>query len=158
MALRAIVSKHEDTLRKKCRPVEIFDQKLHTLLDDMAETMYAANGLGLAAPQVGILRRVFIMDVGDELIEAINPTIYGTSGKNRDVEGCLSCPDEWGYVTRPLNCTLKAQDRNGNWFIKDLTEMACRCACHESDHLDGKLFLDIVEEMVNPDEMKRRRK
>jgi peptide deformylase len=152
MALRAILSKNEDILRKKCKKVEVFDQKLWTLLDDMAETMRAANGLGLAAPQVGILRRVFVMDTGDGLIEAINPIITDTSGSQRDVEGCLSCPEEWGYVTRPMNCKLKAQDRNGNWFEKDLTGMACRCACHESDHLDGKLFIDIVEEMVKIEE------
>jgi peptide deformylase len=152
MALRAILSKNEDILRKKCKKVEVFDQKLWTLLDDMAETMRAANGLGLAAPQVGILRRVFVMDTGDGLIEAINPIITDTSGSQRDVEGCLSCPEEWGYVTRPMNCKLKAQDRNGNWFEKDLTGMGCRCACHESDHLDGKLFIDIVEEMVKIEE------
>lgn len=152
MALRAIVSKSEDVLRKKCKTVEVFDQKLWTLLDDMSETMKAANGLGLAAPQVGFLKRLFIMDVGDGLVEAINPTISNTSGSQRDVEGCLSCPNEWGYVTRPMNCKLKAQDRNGNWFEMDLTAMACRCACHETDHLDGKLFLDIVEEMVEIEE------
>lgn len=152
MALRAIISKKEDTLRKKCKPVEVFDKKLWTLLDDMAETLYASHGYGLAAPQVGIIRRIFVMDVGDGLIEAINPVVLKTSGEQRDVEGCLSCPGEWGYVTRPLNCTLKAQDRNGNWFEKELTEMGCRCTCHENDHLDGKLFLDIVEEMVEIDE------
>ena len=152
MALRAIVSKSEDVLRKKCKTVEVFDQKLWTLLDDMSETMKAANGLGLAAPQVGFLKRLFIMDVGDGLVEAINPIISNTSGSQRDVEGCLSCPNEWGYVTRPMNCKLKAQDRNGNWFEMDLTAMACRCACHETDHLDGRLFLDIVEEMVEIEE------
>lgn len=148
MALRAIVNKSEDTLRKKCKPVEAFDKKLWTLLDDMAETMYAANGLGLAAPQVGILRRVAVIDVGEGLIELINPEIINTSGEQRDVEGCLSCPDEYGFVTRPMDCTIKAQDRNGNWYEKDVSGLFCRCACHETDHLDGQLFLDIVEEMV----------
>ncbi len=152
MALRAIVSKNEDVLRKKCKTVEVFDQKLWTLLDDMAETLKAANGVGLAAPQVGFLRRVFIMDVGDGVVEAINPTISNTSGSQRDIEGCLSCPNEWGYVTRPMNCHLKAQNRNGEWFEMDLTEMGCRCACHETDHLEGRLFLDIVEEMVEIEE------
>lgn len=149
MALRAIVNKKEPVMRKKCKPVTEFNEKLWILLDDMKETMYQANGLGLAGPQVGMLRRVFVMDIGEGVIEAINPEILNTSGKQRDAEGCLSCPGEYGYVTRPLNCTLKAQDRNGNWFEKDLTELACRCACHEADHLDGKLFLDIVEEMVD---------
>ena len=148
MALRAIVNKSEDTLRKKCKPVEAFDKKLWTLLDDMAETMYAANGLGLAAPQVGILRRVAVIDVGEGLIELINPEIINTSGEQRDVEGCLSCPDEYGFVTRPMDCTIKAQDRNGNWYEKDVSGLFCRCACHETDHLDGQLFLDIVEEMI----------
>ena len=123
MALRAIVTKNQDIIRKKCKPVEIFDQKLWTLLDDMAETMYVSNGYGLAAPQVGIIRRLFIMDVGDGLIEAINPTVYNTSGEQRDPEGCLSCPGEYGYVTRPMNCTLKAQDRNGNWSENELNEL-----------------------------------
>lgn len=152
MALRAIVSKNEEVLRKKCKTVEVFDKKLWVLLDDMAETLKAANGFGLAAPQVGILRRIFIMDVGDGLVEAINPTISDTSGSQRDVEGCLSCPNEWGYVTRPMNCKLKAQNRNGEWFEMNLTAMACRCACHETDHLNGRLFLDIVEEMVEVEE------
>ncbi len=152
MALRAIVNKSEEILRKKCKPVTEFNEKLWTLLDDMKETLYKANGLGLAAPQVGMLRRVFVMDTGEGFIEAINPEISETSGSQRDPEGCLSCPGEYGYVTRPLNCKLKAQDRNGNWFEKDLTAMGCRCACHETDHLDGVLFLDKVEEMVDMDE------
>lgn len=152
MALRAIVNKTQPVLRKKCKPVTEFNEKLWTLLDDMAETMYQADGLGLAAPQVGILRRCVIMDTGDGKIEAINPVILNTSGSQRDPEGCLSCPGEYGYVTRPLKCTLKAQDRNGNWFEKELTELACRCACHEADHLEGILFLDKVEEMVDIEE------
>lgn len=152
MALRAIVSKNEEILHKKCKPVTSFDEKLWTLLDDMADTMYEANGLGLAGPQVGFLRRIFIMDTGEGLIEAVNPEITNTSGSQRDPEGCLSCPGEYGYVTRPLNCTLKAQDRNGKWFEKDLSQLACRCACHETDHLNGIIFLDIVEEMLEPTE------
>lgn len=152
MALRPIVSKKEDTLRKKCKPVEVFDKKLWTLLDDMAQTMKAANGFGLAAPQVGILRRVIVMDVGEGLVEAVNPVLFNLSGEQRGPEGCLSCPGEYGYVTRPMNCTIKAQDRKGKWFEKDLTGIFCRCACHETDHLDGKLFLDIVEEMLEPED------
>ena len=152
MALRAIVSKKEDTLRKICKPVENFDKKLWVLLDDMAETMYASKGYGLAAPQVGMLRRAVTIDVGEGLIELINPEIIGADGEQRDIEGCLSCPGEWGFVTRPLNCTVKAQDRNGNWFEKELTGLFCRCACHEADHLEGKLFIDIADEMVELEE------
>lgn len=152
MALRSIVINPAPVLRKKCKPVTEFNERLWSLLDDMSETMYKDNGFGLAAPQVGILRRCVIMDTGDGKIEAINPVILNTSGSQRDPEGCLSCPGEYGYVTRPLNCTLKAQDRNGDWFEKDLTELACRCACHEADHLEGILFLDIVEEMIDTEE------
>ena len=148
MALRAIVSKKEDTLRKICKPVENFDKKLWVLLDDMAETMYASKGYGLAAPQVGMLRRAVTIDVGEGLIELINPEIIGADGEQRDIEGCLSCPGVWGFVTRPLNCTVKAQDRNGNRVVKVLSGLICRCACHETVHLVGKLFIDIAVEMV----------
>lgn len=152
MALRTIVLKNEDLIRKKCKLVENFDQKLWTLLDDMAETMYESRGYGLAAPQIGILRRIAVIDVGEGKIELINPVIVKSSGTQRDVEGCLSCPGEFGFVTRPLNCTVKAQDRHGDFYEKDLSALFCRCACHEIDHLDGKLFLDIVEEMVEFEE------
>ena len=148
MAIRNIVKKGDETLRKVCRPVEKFDEKLGILLDDMKDTLKKANGLGLAAPQVGILRRLAIVDTGEEILELMNPEIIKKSGKQRDIEGCLSCPDEWGYVTRPLKCTVKAQDRNGNFYEKELSEMACRCACHEIDHLNGQLFVDIADEMV----------
>ncbi len=153
MALRAIVTKNDDLIRKVCRPVEKFDEKLWTLLDDMAQTMYQANGYGLAAPQVGKLRRLAVIDVGEGLIELINPVITEISDETqRGPEGCLSCPGEYGYVTRPLRCKVKAQDRNGNWFEKELSELFCRCACHELDHLDGRLFLDIVDEMLELDD------
>ena len=116
----------------------------------MAETLYHAQGLGLAAPQVGIRRRIAVIDVGDEngLIELINPVILKSSGKQRDVEGCLSCPEQWGYVVRPNKCTVKAQNRNGEFFELHLEGLGCRCACHEIDHLDGKLFLELVDEFV----------
>ena len=148
MAIRKILTKEDEVLNKVCKPVEKFDKKLWQLLDDMADTLYKVRGVGLAAPQIGILRRVAIVDVGDGLIELINPTITNTSGEQRAVEGCLSCPEQWGYVTRPMNCTLKAQDRNGEFYEMDLTEMACRCACHEVDHLDGNLFLRLVDEFI----------
>lgn len=149
MAIRKILTKEDEVLNKVCKPVEKFDKKLWQLLDDMADTLYKVRGVGLAAPQIGILRRVAIVDVGDGLIELINPTITNTSGEQRAVEGCLSCPEQWGYVTRPMNCTLKAQDRNGELYEMDLTEMACRCACHEVDHLDGNLFLRLVDEFID---------
>ena len=149
MAIRNVYTKDDEALRKVCRPVEKFDGKLAELLDDMKETLLKANGVGLAAPQVGIVRRVAIVDTGEEILELINPEIISKSGKKRGIEGCLSCPKEWGYVTRPLNCTVRAQDRNGNYYEKELTEMTCRCACHEVDHLDGRLFIDIADEMVD---------
>ena len=154
MAIRKIVTKEDPVLHAKCRPVEKFDEKLHMLLDDMAETLYKAQGLGLAAPQVGIRRRIAVIDVqeGDGLIELINPVVTKKSGKQRDVEGCLSCPDQWGYVTRPSKCTVRAQDRNGEFYELKLEGLAARCACHEIDHLDGKLFLELVEEFVDPAE------
>ncbi len=149
MAIRKILTKEDEVLNKACKPVEKFDEKLWQLLDDMADTLYKVRGLGLAAPQIGVLRRAAIVDVGDGLIELINPTITNTSGEQRAVEGCLSCPEQWGYVTRPMNCTLKAQDRNGEFYEMDLTELACRCACHEVDHLDGNLFLRLVDEFID---------
>lgn len=154
MAIRKIVTKDDPILHTVCRPVEKFDDKLHQLLDDMKETLYKAQGLGLAAPQIGIRRRIAVIDVQDEngLIELINPEVLKTSGKQRDVEGCLSCPDEWGYVVRPNKCTVRAQDRNGEFFTLNLEGLGARCALHEIDHLDGKLFLDLVDEFVVPTE------
>ena len=152
MAIRKIVTKEDPVLHSVCRPVEKFDQKLWQLLDDMTETLTKAQGVGLAAPQVGIRRRVVVMDLQDEngTIELVNPVITKKSGKQRDVEGCLSCPDQWGYVTRPNFCTVRAQDRNGNPFELQLEGLGARCACHEIDHLEGKLFLELVEEFVDP--------
>ncbi len=153
MALRNIYVDGDPILRKVCRPVEKFDAKLHTLLDDMHETLEKAEGVGLAGPQVGMCRRLFIMHLDDERIEAVNPEITARAGKQYVVEGCLSCPDKWGYVTRPMTVTLKAQDRNGEWFEREFTELGAQCVCHESAHLDGQLFVDVVEEFVRPDEM-----
>ena len=152
MAIRRIVTKEDPVLHSPCRPVEKFDEKLFQLLDDMAETLYKAEGLGLAAPQIGIRRRIAVIDVGEGLIELINPVILKSSGKQRDVEGCLSCPDKWGYVVRPNKCRVRAQNRNGEFYEIELTELGARCACHEIDHLDGKLFLELVEEFVDPAE------
>ncbi|MEE5991991.1 MAG: peptide deformylase [Oscillospiraceae bacterium] len=154
MAIRKIVTKEDPVLHSVCKPVEKFDAKLHQLLDDMKDTLYKAQGLGLAAPQIGIRRRIAVIDVQDEhgLIELINPEVLKTSGKQRDVEGCLSCPDQWGYVVRPNRATVRAQDRNGEFFTLELEGLGARCALHEIDHLDGKLFLDLVDEFVEPAE------
>lgn len=153
MALRNIVKEGDDILRKKCRVVEKFDEKLAMLLDDMAETLADANGAGLAAPQVGILRRIALVDVGDGLIELINPEIIESEGEQEAVEGCLSIPGEFGITIRPMKVTVKAQDRNGNEFTVIAEELKARALCHELDHLDGILFIDNAIEMLPPDDM-----
>ncbi len=158
MALRKIVLKNEEILRKKCKPVEVFDEKLGILLDDMAETMYKANGVGLAAPQVGIIRRAVVVDVGEGLIELVNPEIVKSKGVQMDVEGCLSCPDEWGYVVRPREVVIKAKNRTGKDIQMKLKDFTARAVCHELDHLEGQLFTDIADEMVDPEEMEKRKK
>ena len=144
MALRNIVKKGDDVLTKMCRPVEKFDEKLCTLLDDMYETMEAANGVGLAAPQVGLLRRIVVIDVGEGRIELINPEIIKTSGEQDGAEGCLSFPGEFGMVKRPMKVRAKFQDRNGEWYEIEAEELLARCIMHETDHLDGKLYVDIM--------------
>ncbi|MCM1132769.1 MAG: peptide deformylase [Ruminococcus flavefaciens] len=153
MALRKILTDKDEMLHKVCKPVEKFDEKLARLLDDMHETLDKAQGVGLAAPQIGICRRIFIMHLENEgRIEAINPEITMRKGKQRVQEGCLSCPNVWGYVTRPMSVCLKAQDRNGNWFEMEFTELGAQCTAHENDHLDGHVFTEIVEEFFVPEE------
>ncbi len=152
MALRKILTDKDEILHKVCKPVDKFDDKLAELLDDMHETLEHANGVGLAGPQVGKCRRLFIMHLDDERIEAINPEVTMKEGKQRVQEGCLSCPNVWGYVTRPKKCRLRAQDRNGNWYERDFTELGAQCVCHENDHLDGHVFTEIVEEFFVPEE------
>lgn len=142
MALRNIVKHGDPVLRKNCRAVVDFDEKLAIVLDDMKDTMYAAEGVGLAAPQVGIMRRYCIVDVGDGLIELINPVIIETSGEQTDMEGCLSLPGESAEVTRPMNVTVRAQDRNGKVFTVKGEGLKARAFCHEIDHLDGVLYID----------------
>ena len=144
MAIRNIVKYGDDVLRKVCRTQLDFDERLHTVLDDMAQTMYAAEGVGLAAPQVGILRRYCIVDVGDGLIEFINPVLIFSSGKQTGQEGCLSIPDKYAEVTRPMKIRVRAQDRYGKTFTVTAEELKARAILHEMDHLDGVLYIDRV--------------
>ena len=160
MALRNIVTKGESILNKVCRPVSKFDEKLHILLDDMAETLEKADGVGLAAPQVGILRRLAIVletnveeDEDEFVIEFINPEIIEVSGEQTGAEGCLSVPGEYGIVTRPDYVRARAQDRNGEWFEYEGTGLTARCMCHEFEHLDGHLFLEKCERMLSEEEI-----
>ena len=152
MAIRKILTKKEPALRKACRPVTEFNDRLWMLLDDMAQTMYESDGVGLAAPQVGILRRIFVMDTGNGLIEVINPEYVEKKGIQEDVEGCLSIPGEYGITRRPAYVKIKAQDRHGNEIFVDGEGLTARCICHESDHLDGVLFIDNVLRMLDKDE------
>lgn len=152
MALRKIREIGDSCLNKKCREVEKFDAKLHTLLDDMKETLLMANGVGLAAPQVGILRRVVVIDLGEDggMLELVNPVITHTEGSQSGVEGCLSVPGKAGIVERPQKATVKAFDRNGEPFEFTGEDLYARCICHECDHLDGKLYVEKVTEFVDP--------
>ena len=152
MAIRNIVMKEDEILRKKCRPVEKFDERLWELLDDMAETMYKNDGVGLAAPQVGILRRAVVIDAGDGLIELVNPVITASSGSQEEYEGCLSCPGEFGIVKRPKKVTVKDQDRHGKTFTRDGEDLLARAFCHEIDHLEGILFLELADKIVEEKE------
>ncbi len=144
MALRNIVKVGDPVLTKKCRKVEVFDEKLSILIDDMFETMYAANGVGLAAPQVGLLKRVVVIDVGDGPIEFVNPEITMQEGEQTEQEGCLSLPGKYGTTVRPQKVQVKAQDRNGKWQIFTGEDLKARCFCHELDHLDGIMFTSKV--------------
>ena len=161
MAIRNIVKDGDPILKKKCRPVENVDQKLAVLLADMAERMHMANGVGLAAPQVGMLRRVVVIDVGEGVIELVNPKIVAYSGKQEGLEGCLSFPGEWGLATRPNYVKVRAQDRNGDEFEIDGEELLARAFCHEIDHLNGVVFKDVVDRMLSAaeiEEMERNQK
>ena len=149
MAIREIREKGDEILYKKCKAVVKFDEKLHILLDDMYETMQSRDGVGLAAPQVGILKRAVVIDVGDGKIELINPEIVEESGEQTGSEGCLSVPGVFGEVTRPNVVTVKAQDRDGKWFKITGKDLLARAFCHEIEHLDGKLFLDRVIRFID---------
>lgn len=148
MALRQIREKDDEILHKVCKPVTKFDKKLGILLDDMYDTMNDRDGVGLAAPQVGILKRAVIIDVGEGKIELINPVIIKEEGSQSGNEGCLSVPGVWGEVERPNKVTVKAQDRNGNEFTLTGEALLARAICHECEHLDGKLFLERVTKFV----------
>lgn len=153
MALRRILTEKEPELHKICHPVTRFDAKLHKLLDDMAETLVDANGVGLAAPQVGILRRIFLMDTGEEIVELINPEILETSGEQDGSEGCLSVPGEYWLVKRPNYVKARAQDRYGDWFEIEGEELMARCICHENDHLDGHLYTERAYHKLTDEEL-----
>ena len=163
MALRNILTKEEPLLYKKCRPVTAFNARLHQLLDDMAETLAEANGVGLAAPQVGVLRRVvLVMETNvpegenEYIIELINPEIIESSGVQKGAEGCLSVPGEFGLVERPMYVKVRAQDRFGECFEVEGTGLTARCFCHELDHLDGIVFTSRCERMLTEEELQSR--
>ena len=145
MAIRNIVKIGDDILRKVCRTQLTFDDRLALTLDDMADTMYEAEGVGLAAPQIGILRRYCVVDVGDGLIELVNPVIEEQSGSQSGEEGCLSIPGRYEEVERPMNVTVRAQDRNGKTFKIKAEGFKARALCHEIDHLDGILYIDKIK-------------
>ena len=156
MALRKILTDKEPQLHKVCKPVTDFDAKLHKLLDDMTETLIESGGVGLAAPQVGILRRVFLVDVGaeeNEIVEFINPEIIETDGEQVGPEGCLSVPGKYGLVKRPYYAKVRAQDRNGEWFEAEGEELIGRCFCHENDHLDGIIYTEVMERLLTEEEL-----
>ena len=153
MALRKILTDTEPALHKTCKPVENFDRKLCTLLDDMRDTLIDSGGVGLAAPQVGILRRVVLVDTGDEILELINPTLVETDGEQVGAEGCLSVPGKYGLVKRPYYAKVRAQDRNGDWYEAEGEELIARCFCHELDHLDGIIYTEIMERYLTDEEL-----
>ena len=154
MALRKIVLQGDECLTKVCRPVTDFNSRLHTLLDDMTETLLDSGGVGLAAPQVGILRRVCVVqNEDDEVIELINPEIIYTEGEQTGLEGCLSVPGKYGIVTRPEVVRVRAQDRNGDFFEVEDSDLTARCFCHEIEHLDGHLFVEHTDHLMNEEEL-----
>ncbi len=154
MALRKIVLQGDECLTKVCRPVTDFNSRLHTLLDDMTETLLDSGGVGLAAPQVGILRRVCVVqNEDDEVIELINPEIIYTEGEQTGLEGCLSVPGKYGIVTRPEVVRVRAQDRNGDFFEVEDSDLTARCFCHEIEHLDGHLFVEHTDHLMTEEEL-----
>ena len=148
MAIRKILTSEDSVLHKKCRTVEKIDDRILMLLDDMTETLYDSGGVGLAAPQVGVLRRVVVIDVGEGLLELINPEIVKSSGTQTDGEGCLSYPGKYGMVTRPNKVTVRALNRDGETFEVSGEGLLARAFCHELDHLDGRMFMELVSEWL----------
>ena len=156
MGLRKILTDKEPALHKTCKPVVNFDARLHKLLDDMRDTLLDSGGVGLAAPQVGILRRIFLVDIGEEepeVVEFINPQILETDGEQYGPEGCLSVPGKYGLVKRPYYVKVKAQDRNGEWFEAEGEELIGRCFCHENDHLDGIVYTEVMDRYLTEEEL-----
>ena len=153
MGLRKILTDKEPSLHKVCRPVEKFDGKLHKLLDDMVETMKDAHGVGLAAPQVGILRRIVVVNTGEEVLELVNPTLLETDGEQIGAEGCLSVPGKYGLVKRPYYAKVRAQDRFGDWYEVEGEDIIARCFCHELDHLDGIVYTEVMERFLRDEEL-----
>ena len=153
MGLRKILTDEEPALHKVCKPVEKFDWRLHKLLKDMKDTLIDSNGVGLAAPQVGILRRVVLVDTGEEILELINPTLIETDGEQVGPEGCLSVPGRYGLVKRPYYAKVRAQDRDGEWFEAEGEELIARCFCHELDHLDGILYTSVMDRFLTEEEL-----
>jgi len=153
MGLRKILTDKDPALHKVCKDVVNFDARLHKLLDDMRETLIDSGGVGLAAPQVGILRRVVLVDNGETILELVNPTLVETSGEQIGAEGCLSVPGKYGLVKRPNYAKVRAQDRYGNWFEVDGEELTARCFCHELDHLDGILYTQVMDRFLTEEEL-----
>ena len=156
MGLRKILTTRDPALHKVCKPVTAFDGKLHKLLDDMKETLLDAGGVGLAAPQVGILRRVVVVDMGaeePELLELVNPELLEPSGEQCGAEGCLSVPGKYGLVKRPNYARVRAQDRAGDWFAAEGEALIARCFCHELDHLDGIMYTEIMDRFLTDEEL-----
>ena len=156
MGLRKILTDKDPALHKVCKPVTNFDSKLFKLLDDMRDTLIESGGVGLAAPQVGILRRVVLVDVGEEdneIVEFINPEMLETDGEQMGAEGCLSVPGKYGLVNRPYYAKVRAQDRNGNWFEAEGEELIARCFCHELDHLDGIVYTEKMDRFLTDEEL-----
>ena len=153
MALRKILTDKAPALHKVCKPVEKFDSRLHKLLDDMRDTLAEANGGGLAAPQVGILRRVVIADTGEEILELGNPEMLETDGEQVGPEGCLSVPGKYGLVKRPYYAKVRAQDRDGNWYEVEGEELLGRCFCHELEHLDGIVYTEVLDRFLSEEEL-----
>ncbi|MDQ5983598.1 MAG: Peptide deformylase 1 [Eubacteriales bacterium SKADARSKE-1] len=153
MAIRNILLEGEPTLSKKSRVVEKFDERLAILIDDMKEILLKENGVGLAAPQVGVLKRVIIVDIGEEMVELVNPEITKRLGKQEDVEGCLSCPGEYGITARPMKVTIKGKNRFGKDVMYEGEALTARAFCHEVDHLDGVLFKRHVIRMLTKEEL-----